>query len=400
MSIELSGQNTKKEIWIVSELFYPETISTGYILTEVAKSLAKNFEISVITGPEFYEEKDIEKKYPPLDSITIKRIKSNGYDKNSFYSRIKGHILVSLKMLFLMRKYIPRNAEVLMVTNPILLLAFVSVLCRSKKWNIKLLVHDVFPENLLISGVIKSKKSVVYKIIKTFFNNAFSYVDTLIVLGRDMQELYKEKVGKNKNIIVIENWADTQAISPHENTNKKINFLFAGNLGRLQGLESLMISLLETKNLKYEFTFIGSGALDQYINSFIDENELKHVNKFGWLNRGKQDEFMKMASIGVVSLKKGMLGLGVPSKFYNLLAAGKPIFYIGDVNSEIYKVLQEHHIGWFAESGNTDMIVNVIKEIIKAKEEQLEIYSKNARKLAVDQFNKGIILNKFNNIFA
>jgi glycosyltransferase involved in cell wall biosynthesis len=400
MSIELSGQNTKKEIWIVSELFYPETISTGYILTEVAKSLAKNFEISVITGPEFYEEKDIEKKYPPLDSITIKRIKSNGYDKNSFYSRIKGHILVSLKMLFLMCKYIPRNAEVLMVTNPILLLAFVSVLCRSKKWNIKLLVHDVFPENLLISGVIKSKKSVVYKIIKTFFNNAFSYVDTLIVLGRDMQELYKEKVGKNKNIIVIENWADTQAISLHENTNKKINFLFAGNLGRLQGLESLMISLLETKNLKYEFTFIGSGALDQYINSFIDENELKHVNKFGWLDREKQDEFMKMASIGVVSLKKGMLGLGVPSKFYNLLAAGKPIFYIGDVNSEIYKVLQEHHIGWFAESGNTDMVVNVIKEIIKAKEEQLEIYSKNARKLAVDQFNKEIILNKFNNIFA
>ena len=104
MSIELSGLNTKKEVWVVSELFYPETISTGYILTEIAKSLAKNFKVSVITGPEFYEEKDTKKKYPPLEFIAVKRINSNGYNKNSFFSRIKGHLLVSFKMLFLMRK--------------------------------------------------------------------------------------------------------------------------------------------------------------------------------------------------------------------------------------------------------------------------------------------------------
>ena len=57
MSTESFGANTKKHIWLVSELFYPETISTGYIMTEIAKSLAKDYEVSVVCGPEFYEEK-------------------------------------------------------------------------------------------------------------------------------------------------------------------------------------------------------------------------------------------------------------------------------------------------------------------------------------------------------
>ena len=54
-----------------------------------------------------------------------------------------------------------------------------------------------------------------------------------------------------------------------------------------------------------------------------------------------------------------MYGLGVPSKLYNLMAAGKPVFYIGDRNSEVHLIMQEHEIGWFAEANNQSMIQNV-----------------------------------------
>ena len=47
------------EVWIVSELFYPETISTGYIMTEIAKHLSKGHIVNVICGPEFYKKKEI-----------------------------------------------------------------------------------------------------------------------------------------------------------------------------------------------------------------------------------------------------------------------------------------------------------------------------------------------------
>lgn len=402
MSIESFGVNTKtkKHIWLVTELFYPETISTGYIMTEIAKSLAKDHEVSVICGPEFYEEKGEKLQVKPLSNVTIHRIQSKGYNKNSFISRIIGHLKVTYKMLRLMKKKIPKSAQVLMVTNPILLLVLTSFASKRRNWKMNVLVHDVFPENLVISGFLKSKTSFAFKIMKGIFNSAFKKMDTLIVLGRDMQNLFEKKKNSKEGITIIENWADTENISvrPIPQISKK-KLLFAGNMGRLQGLEILLEALQKTQNEAYTFTFIGSGALENHIETFISSNNTTHIEKHGWIPREEQDQFMADATIGVVTLKKDMYGLGVPSKFYNLLAAGKPIFYIGDVNSEVHLVLQQHQIGWFAEAGNLDEIAATLTKIANTDTAEIKKYSESARALAENEYSKEIILNKFNTLF-
>lgn len=402
MSIESFGANTKvkKNIWLVSELFYPETISTGYIMTEIAKSLSKDYQVSVVCGPEFYEEKGENIEVKPLPNISIHRIQSKGYNKNSFISRAIGHFKVTYKMLQLMKRKMPKDAEVLMVTNPVLLLVLTSFVVRRRKWKMKVLVHDVFPENLVISGFLKSNKSFAFGIMKRIFNSAFKKMDTLIVLGRDMQKLFEQKKNSKDGIVIIENWADTKNISPRpitETAHKKL--LFAGNMGRLQGLEILLEALKETETKPYTFTFIGSGALDKYIETFMKEHRTTHIEKYGWIPREEQDEFMADATIGVVTLKKDMYGLGVPSKFYNLLAAGKPIFYIGDINSEVHLVLQDYQIGWFAEAGNIEMIKETIEKIANADRDIINTYSQNARLLAEGVYSKNVILTKFSYLF-
>ncbi|MGY0408580.1 MAG: glycosyltransferase family 4 protein, partial [Polaribacter sp.] len=321
-------------------------------------------------------------------------------NKNNVISRIIGHLKVAYKMQGLMKKKIPNGAEVLMVTNPVLLLVLISYLAKKRNWKIKVLVHDVFPENLVISGFLKSKTSFVFRIIKRIFNNAFKKMDVLIVLGRDMKKYFIQEKGISEGITIIENWADTENISAHpilDNLKKK--FLFAGNMGRLQGLEILLEALKKTKNEPYTFTFIGSGALENEIETFITTEKTTHIEKHGWISREDQNKFMTDSTIGVVTLKKEMYGLGVPSKFYNLLAAGKPIFYIGDVNSEVHLVLQSHEIGWFAEAGNLEEISATLKKIANSDVSEIKKRSKNARVLAEKEYSKEIILNKFNTLF-
>lgn len=402
MSTESFGVNTKtkKHIWLVSELFYPETISTGYIMTEIATSLAKDYEVSVVCGPEFYEEKGEQVEVAPLPNVNIHRIQSKGYNKNSFISRIIGHLKVTYKMLRLMKKKIPKDTEVLMVTNPVLLLVLTSFAAKRRKWKINVLVHDVFPENLVISGFLKSNKSFAFGMLKRIFNKAFKKMDTLIVLGRDMKKLFEQKKDSKEGITIIENWADTENISPRPipETGKR-KLLFAGNMGRLQGLEILLEALKKTENDPYIFTFIGSGALENHIETFIQEQHTTHIEKHGWIPREEQDKFMADAAVGVVTLKKDMYGLGVPSKLYNLLAAGKPIFYIGDVDSEVHLVLKEHEIGWFAEAGNLEEIAATLTQIANADSSELKKRSENARALAENEYSKEIILNKFNKLF-
>ncbi|MEH6748189.1 MAG: glycosyltransferase family 4 protein [Maribacter arcticus] len=396
MSIELSGQN--KQLFIISELFYPETISTGYIMTEIAKELAKNKKITVIAGPEFYEEKE-HSTINELNHINIIRGDYVTYNKNSFFSRIYGVLSTSWKMSNLMKKHIPANSDILMVTNPLILFVLSSFYVRKKCWKIKLLVHDVFPENLIIAGVLKSKKSIVYKGLMSIFKRAYLKMDTLIVLGRDMKKLFEDKTNSKSKIEIIENWADTINIQKQHLPIGAPNFLFAGNLGRLQGLDVLLKAISKTKEYDYTFTFIGSGAVDESINEYIDLHKLSNVQKLGWLPRESQNEFLAKATIGVISLTKDMYGLGVPSKCYNLLAAGKPVFYIGDKDSEIHQLISENNIGWFAEAGNYIDIEKIIIEIVNSTTSVFETKSKNARILAEEFYSKEIVLNKFSQLF-
>lgn len=390
---------SKKTVYIVSELFYPETISTGYIMTEIAKSLASNRNVEVICGPEFYEANKTMERIPALDGLSTHRIQFDGYNKNSLVSRILGNLIVSFKIFKLMRAIIPKGGQVLMVTNPIFLLILTSFFIKNKKWQIKLLIHDVFPENLLLSNIFNSK-NILYRILENFFNRAFLKFDQLIVLGRDMKDFFQNKINIEENLVIIENWADIENIRLHKPLDNEMPvFLFAGNMGRVQGIEVLLAAISNTKHIEYKFNFIGNGALNQYIELYVEKYNLQNVKKFGWKNREEQDVFLAQSSIGVVSLKKGMYGLGVPSKFYNLLAAGKPILYIGDINSEIYLILKENNIGWFAEAGNVVMISQVIEEIVLTDTLLLAEFSKNARMLAEKYYAKNIVLEKFHKIF-
>ena len=48
-------QKNAKKLWIVSELYYPETSSTGYILTKIAEGLAaKAIPVSVLCSQPTY----------------------------------------------------------------------------------------------------------------------------------------------------------------------------------------------------------------------------------------------------------------------------------------------------------------------------------------------------------
>jgi len=390
----------RDKVWVVSELFYPETISTGYIMTEIADSLCSDFDISVIAGNESYDKNsEIKEKYIDKD-YDVFRIKGGLYDKNSLLGRLFGNLKVSFKLLKLMRQNIEKGSEILMVTNPIFLILIVSFFIKKNKWNIKLIVHDVFPENLIAANIIKSERSILYKIVKYVFNNAFRKYQTIIVLGRDMKGVFQNKIGSSNRIEIIENWTDINEVKPLGlgNQNGKKEFLYAGNLGKLQGID-VLLEAIKNVNGSFNFKFIGNGAMDEYINNFIIKHNLKKITKLDWQPRESSNNFLSKSDIGVISLSKGMYGLGVPSKLYNLLAAGKPILYIGDINSEIYMLINEYNIGWFAKSGDIKMISALIEDIINCSNEELREKSINARKLAESNYSKEIILQKYNNIF-
>ena len=136
-----------------------------------------------------------------------------------------------------------------------------------------------------------------------------------------------------------------------------------------------------------------------FINNYISDINMTNISKTDWVDRDEKNSTYKNIDTGIVSLKKSIYGLGVPSKFYNLISAVKPILYIGDLNSEIHLLINQFNIGWFAESVTNSSIKMAMKEIQESSFEAVKSKSINSRDLAEKTYSKDIILNKFNKYF-
>ena len=207
-----------KKLWIATELFFPEETSTAYILTKIANKLSDNYEVIVLCGDPNYQISDSNNREFVLNAnINVQRLISGKGNQEDLKSRGLRSIILSFKIFFKLIKNAKKTDKVFIVTNPVSLIVLVVFAKIIKGFTLKILVHDVFPENTIAAGVIKSKKSYIYKTLKFIFDWAYGGADQLIVLGRDMKEIIQEKVSNFKTssqITIIENWGDTLNIYP------------------------------------------------------------------------------------------------------------------------------------------------------------------------------------------
>lgn len=373
--------NQSKRLWIISELFPPDETSTSYIMGEIANTMVQKYKVGVICGPEIYDKRkklDTKHKFKLNESIDIYRADGANLDKNTAKGKIMSFILMSKRMITLVKRHVRKNDKVLMVTNPAPMVLLMAMLKKKIGFEFNILVHDVFPENTKPAGI----KLPMYGFIKHIFDVAYSKADQLIALGRDMANVLEHKVknGSNNdnrpNVIIIENWADIDEIKPQPFPEGKIVIEYAGNIGRVQGLDRVMDRLPDD----IEFHLYGTGAMEKTLKSRKQKNVFFHGPYF----RSQQNEVLAACNIALVTLQDGMYGLGVPSKTYNIMASGRPILFLGPQNSEIDLLVREKNIGYCDWPKHWDKTV-------------LSEMGKNARITAVQEYSKTIILNKFLN---
>lgn len=394
-------------IVFVSELYYPEEISTGFIVTKIAEGIAEKHPVHVVTGPPDYSGQKTFVSNEVRNKVSIERVGSIDLDKNKLSLRLIRSIVLSLKLAYRTFSKIQKGDVIFVVTNPAPLLILISLVSKLKQCRFVILVHDVFPENLVAANLIKPN-SWFYKILLKVFNRVYGLAAQIIVIGRDMQLLMEKKTKAAAKISVITNWADTEDITPSPrstnqlltllNIEKKFIVQFAGNLGRVQGIDQLLEAAISLKNENIHFLFIGNGARKNWLLDQIAEQNLTNVTCLDFMPREDQQIFLNACDVSLVSLSSGMTGLGVPSKTYNILAAGKPVIAIVDVNSEIGMLVRENKLGWVATPGSSSEIASAIKEALNSPE--LNAMGARARKLAVDEYSLGVIIRRFQEIFC
>jgi len=408
-------QEKKKDILFIVHMFYPETASTGQLMTELCLELNKKneFNISVIATSSSYSsfkndnELNVKSKtflyeLVDLNGIKIYRTRDIKYDKKNKIKRMM-HIVTYFVSALLIALFVIRKVDlVFSISQPPIIGGLLGRLVKKMK-RVKFIynIQDFNPEQ---SEVVKYTKN-------KFINNIARHVDIgscreadkVILVGRDMLEYYKKRCNLD-NAVVINNWCDDEQLHPLNDAEElknldeyyaklgidkeKIIIGYSGNIGLYYDLENIIKAVELFKHYEgIEFVFIGDGALKDYLIEFCKERSINNVKFFNYFKKEELLYTLNIPTIHIVSNKKGIKGISAPSKIYAILAIGKPMIGILEKGSEARTIIEEANCGICVEPGDYREIAKCFEFVIK-NQELLSQWGKNAREYYVKNFSK------------
>ena len=407
--------NTKlhrQRVWFVSELYYPELTSTGYFLTNIAEGIADTFDVSVLCCQPSYLSRGLRAPAHEIhNGVDIHRCWTTTLDKNKLLFKIINLFFASLSMFLRGLICFHRGDTVLSVSNPPPLLPYLMVLaCRIKGARFALRVEDVYPDVLTRVGLLK-ETSLVARMMDRACRWLYRNSSLIIVLGRDVQALVRSKIDSGKDrVIVATNWGDVRTILPQPAASNrllpKLNITnqfvaqYCGNIGRTHGIEDITAAAELLKNEPdYRFLIIGWGAKKKWALSQKSDRQLDNLSILDPLPWNDFCDGLNACDVAIISFSQGMSGISVPSRMYNVFAAGKPLIAVCDENSELAQVVREEAIGWVIPPGHPDLIVQVLKKA-RACPDELRTMGQRARLAAESKYTLAHVLQSYHAIVA
>ncbi|MCL0072162.1 glycosyltransferase family 4 protein [Thermodesulfovibrionales bacterium] len=412
----MEGGNKVKDkklarILVFSELYYPEETSTGYFMTKIAEGLSSDFSVMAVCAQPGYSMRGIRAPVREVhNGVSIRRYPSTTFNKDKLALRLLNIFSICFSSFFMAIRLIRSSDLILVVTNPPLLPFIIWLASKLRGAKFVLRVDDVYPDILNAVGML-DKNSFIYRGLEKLNLHLYRGADHIVVLGRDMRSLALKKIGKqhHNRVHIIPNWGEIDQISPCPRGNNpllkelqienKFVVQYAGNMGYPHDIESLVeVAKVLFSNPKIHFLFIGSGVKRGWLEEQIKENRLNNITLLDPRPRADQNNFLNACDVVVSALVKGMSGISVPSRMYNIMAAGKPIVAIGDEDSELGFIIRKERTGWIVPPGKVNAFVNSVLEA-ESNPEQLAAMGRRARLLVEKEYSMGHIVGSYKRLF-
>src|SRR5262245_32262902 len=145
------------------------------------------------------------------------------------------------------------------------------------------------------------------------------------------------------------------------------------------------------------FVCIGGGHLMQELAERVRQRGLRNFRFLPYQDEASLKFSLGVADVHWISLKPAVEGLIVPSKFYAIAAAGRPMIAICSKEGEIARRIRRHRCGEIVEPGDVQALVNSILRFA-ADRGLATVMGRNARSMLVAEFTRYQALQKWHNV--
>lgn len=255
--------------------------------------------------------------------------------------------------------------------------------------------HDLWPESVASAGI--SFGSNLYSILLKASRWIYKCADAIFTSSKLFAEYFHSTLNIQKGITYLPIYAEAlfENIKHKPNNTNDINLVFAGNIGEMQSVETIIYAANELKkDINIKFHIVGTGSSHKKCESLANELGLSNIVFHGQHPISEMTRFYDLADAFLVTLKRNrVISYTLPNKVQSYMAAGKPI--LGAINGETQIVIHTAQCGLCCSAEDYREFAHIIKKFVEEKEKHL-IYGINARKYYNDNFSQEVYMERLN----
>jgi glycosyltransferase involved in cell wall biosynthesis len=257
----------------------------------------------------------------------------------------------------------PRPALIVTLTTPPLI-SLLGTLLKSVRGSQHIIWEmDVYPDIAVSLNVLKAR-SVVTRLIGMVADFSRKRADGIIALGEDMKARLVARGIPEHKIFVAENWADGREIVPAPFDEGPLVVHYSGTFGLAHEQHTIAEVMRQLRDdHRFRFVFVGGGARRGQLEEFCRAVGIGNVEFRPSANRSELSRSLAEGHVGLVTQLTETAGAVVPSKTYGIMAAGRPILYVGPENATPAHALERHGCGWRIEPGDVAGMVRLLKRV-------------------------------------
>jgi colanic acid biosynthesis glycosyl transferase WcaI len=354
------------KIAIVSQHYPPDHSTTAAIMAAIAGHLVSKAPVLVLSGT----AGSAADATPREDGPVVIEIKNKITDKVKLLRRGIAELMFSVRVFVVLLRKLRHQDVVLTVTAPFMLPYAVAAAAKLKRARSVLIMHDLFPDVLVMAGLLRPL-SLMTRIINGANAMMFRALSAVVTIGRDTETLLLRYKGLTRDkIYFIPNWATlAPGIRPVEANNwyrrlNKARFMvgLSGNLGFSHDPD---IVFEAAERLRHEsdihFLLSGWGIGFERLRELQSNARLPNVTLIERVPGDSLEHFLAAADIWLIPYRKDFAGVSVPSRFYNLLAIGRPVILVSEAKAEAALTVSEYNLGWVVEPGKPEQLAETIR---------------------------------------
>jgi colanic acid biosynthesis glycosyl transferase WcaI len=361
------------KVVVVSQHYPPDPSTTAAIMAAISDRVAQEAEVLVLSGT---ASSAVSAQAGKPEVVEVKNWMPG---KGALGKRAVAELLFTVRVFFVLLGRLRRGDVTLTVPAPFMLPYAFAAAAKLKGARSALIMHDLYPDVLVMAGLLKPQ-SIVAKAMRALNGPMFRTLDAVVIIGRDTEKLLLRYRGMTSDKIrFIPNWATlargVRAIDPDNPYRRSLSARFVVGLSGNLGFTHDPVIVFEAARLLRDdndihFLLSGWGIGFDQLKAMQAEAKLPNVTLVDRVEDEQLEAFLSAADVWIIPYRRNVAGVSVPSRFYNLLAIGRPVVLVSEADAEAALTVIEHDVGWVVEPGNADELAKAVSRAAGADDPQ------------------------------